>query len=114
RSSSERTFGAQLFADPSAPRRWLRRFSLTGDGTLISCTLADGLTTLSVRGRTARRTAPSPRPGRLSAGSRRLRNGRSSPGRCTCSCRRGAGQELFPADRPPLPLAGRNKIGETL
>jgi hypothetical protein len=34
-----RTFGAQLLADPSAPRPWLRRLSLTGDGTLISCTL---------------------------------------------------------------------------
>jgi hypothetical protein len=31
----------QLLADPSAPRRWLRRLSLTGDGTLISCTLPD-------------------------------------------------------------------------
>src|SRR5260370_30200796 len=47
RSSSGRTFGAQLLADPSAPRRWLRRLSLTGDGTLISCTLPDGPTTLS-------------------------------------------------------------------
>src|SRR5438105_2454807 len=37
RSSSGRTFGAQLLADPSAARRWLRRLSLTGDGTLISC-----------------------------------------------------------------------------
>src|SRR5437763_751406 len=58
RSSSGRTFGAQLLADPSAPRRWLRRFSLTGDGTLIACTLDDGLITLSVRGRTPRRTTP--------------------------------------------------------
>src|SRR5438132_10505037 len=54
RSSSGRTFGAQLLADPSAPRRWLRRLSLTGDGTLISCTLHDGLTALSVLGRTPR------------------------------------------------------------
>src|SRR3954465_5588645 len=51
-SSSWRTFGAQLLADPSAPRRWLSRFSLSGDGTLISCILADGLITLPNRGRT--------------------------------------------------------------
>src|SRR5205823_12967784 len=73
RSSSGRTFGAQLLADPSAPRRWLRRFSLTGDGTLISCTLPDGLTTLSVRGRTPRRTAPSPRPDRRAPRSSTIR-----------------------------------------
>src|SRR3954471_23387528 len=44
RSSSVRTFGAQLLADLSAPRRWLRRLSLTRDGTLISCTLPLELT----------------------------------------------------------------------
>src|ERR1700732_323221 len=43
RSSSGRTFGAQLLADPSAPRPWFRRLSLTGDGTLISCTLPGSL-----------------------------------------------------------------------
>src|SRR2546423_89451 len=64
RSSFGRTFGAQLLADPSAPRRWLRRLSSSGDGTFISCTLADGITTLAVRGRTPQRTAPSSRPGR--------------------------------------------------
>jgi hypothetical protein len=31
-------FDAQLLADPSAPSPGLRRLSLTGDGTLISCT----------------------------------------------------------------------------